>query len=240
MEENNRKGPGVFYAVVGVATLVVAIIGATFAYFSVAVEGNNNNTTITGTTGTGISLKLQVNKVTTEATGNLVPLDTMEPWYTLNTAQKSQLNSALKNTTSCVDNAGSTVCQVYSITISGTEFAGTTLNALGSLTLESGATNMKWKVLTDATTDNEANAAVAKGTAGYINGPNGVALSNSKKTETYYVAVWLEETNSDQSATATDETNKDFTGTVTFSAVDASGKTTNLTATFATSGTTTD
>ena len=34
MEENNRKGPGVFYAVVGVATLVVAIIGATFAYFS--------------------------------------------------------------------------------------------------------------------------------------------------------------------------------------------------------------
>ena len=32
--EENRKGPGVFYAVVGVATLVVAIIGATFAYFS--------------------------------------------------------------------------------------------------------------------------------------------------------------------------------------------------------------
>ena len=34
MDENNRKGPGIFYAVVGVATLVVAIIGATFAYFS--------------------------------------------------------------------------------------------------------------------------------------------------------------------------------------------------------------
>ena len=32
--EENRKGTGVFYAVVGVATLVVAIIGATFAYFS--------------------------------------------------------------------------------------------------------------------------------------------------------------------------------------------------------------
>ena len=31
-ENENRKGPGVFYAVVGVATLVVAIIGATFAY----------------------------------------------------------------------------------------------------------------------------------------------------------------------------------------------------------------
>ena len=32
--DENRKGPGIFYAVVGVATLVVAIIGATFAFFS--------------------------------------------------------------------------------------------------------------------------------------------------------------------------------------------------------------
>ena len=36
-ERENRKGPGVFYAVIGVATLVVAIIGATFAYFSVTL-----------------------------------------------------------------------------------------------------------------------------------------------------------------------------------------------------------
>lgn len=42
MEENNRKGPGVFYAVVGVATLVVAIIGATFAYFSASAESGAN------------------------------------------------------------------------------------------------------------------------------------------------------------------------------------------------------
>ena len=37
--EENRKGPGVFYAVVGVATLVVAIIGATFAYFASTTNG---------------------------------------------------------------------------------------------------------------------------------------------------------------------------------------------------------
>ena len=33
MENNSRKG--IFYGLVGVATLVVAIIGATYAYFSV-------------------------------------------------------------------------------------------------------------------------------------------------------------------------------------------------------------
>ena len=30
----NKNGQGIFYGVIGVATLVVAIIGATFAYFS--------------------------------------------------------------------------------------------------------------------------------------------------------------------------------------------------------------
>lgn len=232
MMEENRKGPGVFYAVVGVATLVVAIIGATFAYFSVTVEGDGS--TFTGTTGTGIALKLEVEKVTTGATGNLIPLDTMEPWYLVNA---SQLQNALSNATSCVDNAGSTVCQVYSITISGEDFASSTLNALGSLTLTSEAKNMKWKVLTDATTDS-ANAAVGVGASEFINGEKGVALNNGNKTKTYYVAVWLEETGANQSASTetgndTVEATKSYTGTVNFTAVDASGAETYLTATFA-------
>ena len=36
----NRKGSGIFLGVVSVATLVVAIIGATFAYFSASVSSN--------------------------------------------------------------------------------------------------------------------------------------------------------------------------------------------------------
>ena len=39
MENNN--GRGIFYGVIGVATLVVAIIGATFAYFSASAANNN-------------------------------------------------------------------------------------------------------------------------------------------------------------------------------------------------------
>lgn len=37
----NRRGNEIFLGVVGVATLVVAIIGATFAYFSASVRGDN-------------------------------------------------------------------------------------------------------------------------------------------------------------------------------------------------------
>ena len=39
--ENNDNGRGIFYGVIGVATLVVAIIGATFAYFSATAVSNN-------------------------------------------------------------------------------------------------------------------------------------------------------------------------------------------------------
>ena len=42
MNENNN-GRGLFYGVIGVATLIVAIIGATFAYFSVNASITNNN-----------------------------------------------------------------------------------------------------------------------------------------------------------------------------------------------------
>ena len=38
----NSKGQTIFLSVIGVATLLVAIIGATFAWFSVEVQGNNS------------------------------------------------------------------------------------------------------------------------------------------------------------------------------------------------------
>lgn len=39
----NKKGSGIFLGVIGVATLIVAIIGATFAYFSASIVGNQRN-----------------------------------------------------------------------------------------------------------------------------------------------------------------------------------------------------
>ena len=62
MENNNGKG--IFLGVVSVATLVVAIIGATFAYFSASVTGGEGN--ITGNTldvsGTALSLSVSTKK----------------------------------------------------------------------------------------------------------------------------------------------------------------------------------
>lgn len=48
MEGN--KGQSIFLSVVGVATLLVAIVGATFAYFSISVTGNETASSIQVTT----------------------------------------------------------------------------------------------------------------------------------------------------------------------------------------------
>ena len=61
MNEQRNNGRGIFYGVIGVATLVVAIVGATFAYFTATAS---NNATISGNMAT-ITFSLEVTKVTT-------------------------------------------------------------------------------------------------------------------------------------------------------------------------------
>ena len=47
---DNNKGQTIFLSVIGIATLLVAIIGATFAYFSITVTGNETASSIFITT----------------------------------------------------------------------------------------------------------------------------------------------------------------------------------------------
>lgn len=56
----NNKGQSIFLSVVGIATLLVAIVGATFAYFSIQVTGNETASSI---------------QITTATVGNVVFLD---------------------------------------------------------------------------------------------------------------------------------------------------------------------
>ena len=75
--ENHNNGRGIFYGVIGVATLVVAIIGATFAYFSASAQSGAGD--IAGQTlgGSGGVLGLEVRRVTfsgaTATSTDLVP-----------------------------------------------------------------------------------------------------------------------------------------------------------------------
>lgn len=118
MEENNRKGPGIFYAVVGVATLVVAIIGATFAYFSASANVTGDDIT-GGTQDISGALTAEVD-VIYDGTGadagkGLVPSDITNSATNINAAVNAK----------CI-NKGYTGCHLYQIHVKST----TTLDAV--------------------------------------------------------------------------------------------------------------
>ena len=234
MEENNRKGTGVFYAVVGVATLVVAIIGATFAYFS----ASDTKADITGTTAESGGIALTVTAVTDKTT-ELIPLNlvtgTSDP-----TDQFADALGTAKGA-SCKDSNGNTVCQVYSVHVKNNS-TSSTVNVRGTLNLATESTNMKWQLLTNATSTTRADFAtvVDKGVTGNITvGGNtgGTATDKNAASQTlealgeatYYVLVWLEETGAEQQAA---DAGQAFTGTVTFDAVNAAGVKSGVTASF--------
>lgn len=111
--EENKKGQNTLYAVIGVATLVVAIIGATFAYFSAQATAGGNAIT-GGTNDVGASLSLNVERVLFGETAeegatyeNLVPA--------ILEVSNTGIEYAVNN--KCVAN-GYTGCHLYKITAS--------------------------------------------------------------------------------------------------------------------------
>ena len=111
MNEQRNNGRGVFYGVIGVATLVVAIIGATFAYFTATQSAGNN--VITGNMAT-ISFGVKVEKVVDPGlTSGMIPMS------------NTMIEDAVYNPDNaiCVDDNGNAVCQIYKITVTNTSSA---------------------------------------------------------------------------------------------------------------------
>ena len=113
----NRKGNGIFLGVVSVATLIVAIIGATFAYFSANTQSAENAVEV-GAYEYNLSLSMsQIYPENVSAKG-LIPLlpdniiqgaeapNNINLLYALNVAKKN-----------CVDDNGMQVCALYQVLI---------------------------------------------------------------------------------------------------------------------------
>ena len=70
MERNQDNGRGMFYAVIGVATLIITIIGATFAYLTAATNSAAN-----AVTATGAKIDLAYSDVKTGLKTDLIPIN---------------------------------------------------------------------------------------------------------------------------------------------------------------------
>lgn len=216
--ENNGKG--IFYGVIGVATLIVAIIGATFAFLTASA----NNNVINGAVAE-IGLELTVTPVTAEEVNG----KTMVPQLS------STIQTAVTGTggVSCKDGQQNTVCKVYKISVKNDSNAVSRLYgtlSFGTNTVE----NLKWGLGSSATEGfSEAATYFAKSVSNLVN-PTGEGTDyvelEAGATEEYFVVVFIHETGVAQNDPENPTDTGSFTGTVTFSTGTGSGVTSTFTA----------
>ena len=116
----NKNGKGIFYGVIGVATLIVAIIGATFAYFTATTASGQY---LTGTAATA-SLEVIVERLTGYSAGEGVA-DATQAKYVMVPQLDKGLSQAVRGSNvtgdkACIDANGSLVCSIYKILVHNT------------------------------------------------------------------------------------------------------------------------
>ena len=199
MENKNRNG--ILLGVVGVATLVVTIIGATFAYFTASVSGSGP----VNATSYQFSMGLTISKVAPTGSGikDLIPVAT------------NDIGSALTGYSSkgaCVDKSDYAACVIYDLAFTNSGSGTVTLN--GTLTPTNGFSNLYYRVastqagLSSATSTKLGTSAI---TTGFTN------ISVPTTGAHLYLMLYVQDTGSDQPG----DQGKTFTGTFVFN--DATG-----------------
>ena len=112
--KNETRGRDIFYGVVAVATLIVAIVGATLAYFSISASSNEG---AVNAMSANVSISYDDGQQVTAAADELIPasLDIVKRVYeskikTINPEEPSSLNA-------CIDDKDQQVCSSYRFTI---------------------------------------------------------------------------------------------------------------------------
>lgn len=130
----NKRGSEIFLGVVGVATLLVAIIGATFAYFSATAQSTNEIKVQTTT------LSLGYDDVTTRLKTAMIPSAFGIARYAAfdtnwTTGQQVELTdgSKINGKGECIDQNGNQICSVYEFYI-GNPSTSTSMNITGRIT----------------------------------------------------------------------------------------------------------
>ena len=199
MEEKRKseKAP-LIYAIVGVAVLIVAVAGSTFAFFTAS---DTADTKITGET-LDIDLGVSITKISADGTkgAGLIPIHDGTT-----SGSTSQLQAAA--TANCVDKNNYTACQIYKITLTNGGTDATTVDT----TIEFDAATMsnyqhlKWAPMTGAKQMGTGTFAASTTAAKIF---SDVSLGST--TVEQYVMVYVNNTGVDQ----TSQDSGAFSGTI--------------------------
>lgn len=200
----NNKKKILTYSIFAVILLILLVVGSTYAFFNASVSNNNG---IKGGTASAPNLELTVNKISTGASGNLIPLDNDVNSLTSAVRGYGFTGTVYDNTKSCIDKNGYSVCQVYEITIKNNSTASVVLNG-GVTVLEGRETpNVACAVMnTSISVTNNASCISNTSIANNVKFESG-------ETNIYYIMVYINNLHKEQYDAG------DFFGTVSFSSV---------------------
>lgn len=216
---DETKGRDIFLGVIGVLTLIVAIVGATFAYFSTQVNSASESVNLTSYQF-ATSLTFQEVYPANSEHKALIPLASTEVGGAEDT---TYLDKALSE--GCVDKDGYQVCAVYEASLTN-DADDVTLTPTFDVTAngfisDAGTSNVYALLATangvestpTAFNYNRANATnvVAAVNGLTYNGASTITIP-SGQTVKYYLIVWLENLDESQS-----DMNKTLKGQITFS-----------------------
>lgn len=218
----NSKGRGIFLGVVSVATLIVAIIGATFAWFSASVGSGENDVNLTAYQ---FDADLTVERVFPTAENASKKIIPFVPDKVLREGQGDQTNNmnyALNEARNkCVDSSGYLVCSLYKITVTNNgsdaiELDGTVTTIETTPPTEKGTTltangDLKAQIISyaDGKYTYTHNLSKALALPNTVNGSGKlimdpatltVGATSGANTAELYVLVWLNDSTENQSS----------------------------------------
>lgn len=198
MDKEEKKG--IFFGVVGVLTLIVAIIGASFAYFSINAKSDPDALTVNAA-----SVQIVYDDGDQIAINNLIPSTKAVAVETVRRARANETDSEGNYYQACRDDKGYAVCGFYDFTLTnngeGDVNVKATIQPTELLAEEKGFNNLNF-IMYDITTD-ETGTQVGSGTFGYgakfglIGDPANVdstlTIPGNSTTKKYRLFIWLNE-----------------------------------------------
>lgn len=229
-ENDNINFAKIQFGITILLVLFFCVTGATYAYFAVSAVNNN---TITGEAAT-VNLTLGVTKIFPTASSNNTGV--MVPQKSVSESASSPLSTALKN--GCVDGNKNIVCQVYRINIKNDGGTATQVvdgmisfysdNAMKT-DVHTSMPNLKYKLISSVDATTPSNSVLGANADLEANGTDKKFATNVSMATgvvfDYYLIVWINETNTNQSDQSQLNLKKHFYGKVTFNSSNGTGVT---------------
>ena len=206
--------------------LILTITSATYAYYALSHTITNATSGNMATVNLTLNVRKVFPKETTENNGVFVP----------QLSTNSALSDAIKGT--CVDGNKNLACQVYEITIenrggTATEVVDGRLSFFSNEAMTQNIAtympNLRWKLVSSIDETTPTNSVLGNNTNNVANSTPRHFVSNLTLVKDsifkYYIAIWIEETNTDQVDKSTEELIKTFYGRVNVDSSNGTGVT---------------